>query len=147
MPTRTAKARWTGAITSGSGTMRLGSGAFEGKYSFSSRMENAAGTNPEELIGAASAGCFSMAFAGALGAAGHQPQEISTDATVHFEKTDKGWTITKVELNTEAVVPGIEEPAFKQIAKDAEKGCPVSKALAGTEIVLNAKLKSGAEVR
>jgi osmotically inducible protein OsmC len=146
MPTRTAKARWTGAITSGSGTMRLGSGAFEGKYSFSSRMENAAGTNPEELIGAASAGCFSMAFAGALGAAGHQPQEISTDATVHFEKTDKGWTITKVELTTEGTVPGIDEATFTRIANEAKKGCPVSKALTGTEIVLHAVLKSGAQV-
>ncbi len=147
MPTRKAHAHWTGPISSGNGTMRLGSGAFEGKYSFSSRMENGAGTNPEELIGAASAGCFSMAFAAGLGAAGHQPQEISTDANVHFEKTDKGWTITKIELNTEAVVPGIEEPALKQIATEAEKGCPVSKALTGTEIVLNAKLKSGVQVR
>ncbi|MDQ6884998.1 MAG: OsmC family peroxiredoxin [Candidatus Dormibacteraeota bacterium] len=147
MPTRTAQAHWTGALQNGSGTMRFGSGAFEGKYSFNSRMENGTGTNPEELIGAASAGCFSMAFAAALGAAGHQPQEISTDATVHFEKTDKGWTITKVELNTEAVVPGIEEAALKQIAGAAEKGCPVSKALTGTEVVLNAKLKSGAQVR
>ncbi|MEO6797747.1 MAG: OsmC family protein [Candidatus Dormibacter sp.] len=147
MPTRTAKARWTGAIATGNGTMRLGSGAFEGAYSFSSRMENGAGTNPEELIGAASAGCFSMAFAGALGTAGHQPQEISTDATVHFEKTDKGWAITRIELSTEGVVPGIDETAFKQIASEAEKGCPVSKALTGTKIVLSAKLKKGAVVR
>ena len=146
MQTRTAQARWQGALKDGKGTMRLGSGAFEGQFSFQSRMENGAGTNPEELIGAAEAGCFSMAFANALDEAGHKPQEISTAAKVQFEKTDKGWTITKIELTTEGTVPGIDEASFTRIANEAKKGCPVSKALTGTEIVLNAVLKSGAQV-
>ena len=147
MPTRSAQAKWTGALKNGNGTMRFGSGAFEGKYSFNSRMENGTGTNPEELIGAAEAGCFSMAFANALSEAGHQPQEIATVAIVHFEKTEGGWTITKIELKTEGIVPGIDEATFIRIGKEAKKGCPVSKALTGTEIVLDAKLKTGAEVR
>jgi osmotically inducible protein OsmC len=147
MPTRSAQARWTGGLKDGSGTMRLGSGAFEGRFSFKSRMEEGTGTNPEELIGAAEAGCFSMAFAGALSEAGHQPQEISTQAKVNFEKTEKGWTITKLELETEGTVPGIDEATFNKIANQAKKGCPVSKALAGTEIVLHAVLKQGAQAR
>jgi len=147
MPTRSAQARWTGGLKDGNGTMRLGSGAFEGRFSFKSRMEEGTGTNPEELIGAAEAGCFSMAFAGALGEAGHQPQEISTQAKVQFEKTEKGWTITKLELETEGTVPGIDVATFNKIANDAKKGCPVSKALAGTEIVLHAVLRQGAQTR
>jgi osmotically inducible protein OsmC len=147
MPTRNAQARWTGGLKDGSGTMRLGSGAFEGRYSFKSRMEEGTGTNPEELIGAAEAGCFSMALAGALGEAGHQPQEISTQARVQFEKTEKGWTITRLELETEGTVPGIDDATFNKIANQAKKGCPVSKALAGTEIVLHAVLKQGAQAR
>lgn len=147
MPQRTAQARWQGALRDGKGTMRFGSGAFEGAYSFNSRMENGSGTNPEELIGAAEAGCFSMAFADALGEAGHQPQEISTQAKVQFEKTEKGWTITKIDLETEGTVPGIDEATFNRIANEAKKGCPVSKALAGTEIVLRAVLKQGAPAR
>ena len=123
--------------------MRLGSGAFEGSYSFSSRMENGAGTNPEELIGAAHAGCFSMAFAGALSQAGHKPQEIRTTATVHFDKTEQGWGITRIDLATEGNVPGVDEGAFKRLAEEAKKNCPVSKALAATPITLQAKLKSG----
>jgi lipoyl-dependent peroxiredoxin len=146
MPTRTAQARWQGALKDGKGTMRLGSGAFEGQFSFQSRMENGAGTNPEELIGAAEAGCFSMSFANGLSEAGHAPQEIATQAKVQFEKTDKGWTITKVELTTEGTVAGIDEATFTRIANEAKKGCPVSKALTGTEIVLHAVLKSGAQV-
>jgi osmotically inducible protein OsmC len=123
--------------------MRLGSGAWEGKYSFSSRMENGAGTNPEELIGAAEAGCFSMAFANGLDQAGHKPQEIRTSARVHFEKVEKGWTITRIELTTEGNVPGIDEATFKKIAEEAKKSCPVSRALAATQVDLNATLKSG----
>ncbi|TMD82365.1 MAG: OsmC family peroxiredoxin, partial [Chloroflexi bacterium] len=112
----------------GSGTMRLGSGAFEGSYSFKSRMEDGPGTNPEELIGAAHAGCFSMAFANGLTQAGHKPQEIRTTASVHFDKGDKGWGITRIDLATEGDVPGIDEATFKRLAEDAKKDCPVSKA-------------------
>jgi osmotically inducible protein OsmC len=123
--------------------MRLGSGAFEGAYSFKSRMEEGPGTNPEELIGAAHAGCFSMAFANGLMQGGHKPQEIRTTASVHFDKTDKGWGITLIELKTEGNVPGIDEATFKRLAEDAKKNCPVSKALAATPITLQATLKSG----
>ena len=123
--------------------MRLGSGAFEGSYSFKSRMEDGPGTNPEELIGAAHAGCFSMAFANGLTQAGHKPQEIRTTASVHFDKTDKGWGITLIELKTEGTVPGIDEATFQRQAEDAKKNCPVSTALAATPITLSATLKSG----
>jgi lipoyl-dependent peroxiredoxin len=123
--------------------MRLGSGAFEGSYSFKSRMENGAGTNPEELIGAAHAGCFSMAFANALSQAGHKPQEIRTTASVHFDKTDQGFGITRIDLATEGNVPGVDDATFKRIAEDAKQNCPVSKALAATPITLSATLKSG----
>jgi lipoyl-dependent peroxiredoxin len=123
--------------------MRLGSGAFEGNYSFQSRMGEGAGTNPEELIGAAHAGCFSMAFANGLSQAGHKPQEIHTTASVHFDKTDKGWSITRIDLESEGTVPGIDEATFKRLADDAKQNCPVSKALAATPITLTATLKSG----
>ncbi|TMC43898.1 MAG: OsmC family protein [Chloroflexi bacterium] len=143
MPVRTAEARWQRSLQDGSGTMRLGSGAFEGAYSFQSRMENGPGTNPEELIGAAHAGCFSMAFANGLTQAGHKPQEIRTKASVHFDKTEEGWGITRIDLATEGNVPDIDEAAFKRLAEDAKKNCPVSKALAATPITLSATLKSG----
>ena len=143
MPVRTAEARWQRSLQDGSGTMRLGSGAFEGSYSFKSRMEDGAGTNPEELIGAAHAGCFSMAFASGLSQAGHKPQEIRTVASVHFDKTDQGWGISRIDLATEGNVPGIDEATFKRLAEDAKKNCPVSKALAATPITLQATLKSG----
>jgi lipoyl-dependent peroxiredoxin len=143
MPVRTAEATWQRSLQDGSGTMRLGSGAFEGSYSFKSRMEDGPGTNPEELIGAAHAGCFSMAFANGLTQAGHKPQEIRTKATVHFDKGDQGWGISRIELATEGTVPGIDEAAFKRLAEDAKKNCPVSKALAATPITLSATLKSG----
>jgi len=123
--------------------MRLGSGAFEGSYSFKSRMEDGPGTNPEELIGAAHAGCFSMAFANGLTQAGHKPQEIRTKASVHFDKTDQGFAITRIELATEGNVPGIDDATFRRLAEEAKKNCPVSKALAATPITLNATLKTG----
>jgi osmotically inducible protein OsmC len=123
--------------------MRLGSGAFEGSYSFKSRMEDGPGTNPEELIGAAHAGCFSMAFANGLTQAGHKPQEIRTTASVHFDKGDTGWGITRIELATEGNVQGIDDATFKRLAEEAKKNCPVSKALAATPITLNATLKTG----
>jgi lipoyl-dependent peroxiredoxin len=123
--------------------MRLGSGAFEGSYSFKSRMEDGPGTNPEELIAAAHAGCFSMSFANGLTQAGHKPQEIRTTASVHFDKGDQGWGISHIELKTEGNVPGVDEATFKRLAEEAKQNCPVSKALAATPITLQATLKSG----
>jgi lipoyl-dependent peroxiredoxin len=142
MPTRNAHAEWNGSIGEGSGTMALGSGAFEGKYSFKSRMEDGPGTNPEELIGAAHAGCFSMALSVVLGAEGHEPESIKTDAKVRFDKEGDGFAITSVALTTRAKVPGIDNDAFVKAAEAAKANCPVSKALTGTEISLDAALES-----
>ncbi len=142
MAVRTAKAVWEGELKTGKGTMRLGSGAFEGNYSFSSRFENGPGTNPEELIGAAHAGCFSMAFAAALGQEGFKPKSIRTTASVHIVSEGGGFVIPEIDLDTEAEVPGIDQMKFQQIAEDAEKNCPVSKALGSVIIRLKAKLAS-----
>jgi lipoyl-dependent peroxiredoxin len=140
MPVRKADAVWEGDIRGGNGKVSLGSGAFEGRYSFGSRFEEGAGTNPEELIGAAHAGCFSMALSGGLGRGGHTPKRIATTAKVHIEKVGEGFSITRIELDTQAEVPGIDDATFQEFAKKAKEGCPVSRALAGTEITLNAKL-------
>ena len=140
MAIRTAKAQWDGNLQEGKGTMALGSGAFEGAYSFASRFEEGKGTNPEELLGAAHAGCFSMAFANALAKGGFTPKSVRTNAKVHLMKQDAGFAITLIELQTEAQVPGIDNAKFQEIADGAKKGCPVSKALAATEIKLDAKL-------
>ena len=140
MPVRKASAVWEGDIRGGNGKVSLGSGAFEGRYSFGSRFEEAAGTNPEELIGAAHAGCFSMALSGGLGRAGHPPKRIATTAKVHIEKVGEGFSITKIELDCEAEVPGLDDATFQNLANKAKEGCPVSKALAGTQITLTAKL-------
>lgn len=140
MPVRKANAVWEGDIRGGNGKVALGSGAFEGRYSFGSRFEDGAGTNPEELVGAAHAGCFSMALSGGLGRGGHTPKRIATTAKVHIEKVGEGFSITRIELDTEAEVPGIDEATFQDFANKAKEGCPVSKALAGTQITLNAKL-------
>jgi osmotically inducible protein OsmC len=140
MPTRNATAVWNGAIKEGNGTMKLGSGAFEGRYSFGSRFESDPGTNPEELIGAAHAGCFSMALSGFLGRAGHSPETITTKALVHIDKDGDGFTITRIELHPEVSVPGLDDAEFQEIANTAKEKCPVSRALAGTEITLDAKL-------
>ena len=120
--------------------MKLGSGAYEGAYSFSSRFEEGKGTNPEELIGAAEAGCFSMALSSNLEKAGHPPKRISTVATVKLEMIEGAPKITTIDLKTEANVPGIDQAKFREIADQTKKGCPVSKALAGTQINLDAKL-------
>jgi lipoyl-dependent peroxiredoxin len=139
MPTRNAHAEWKGAIDAGEGTMEFGSGAFEGAYSFQSRMQNGPGTNPEELIGAAHAGCFSMALSVVLGGEGHTPDSIETDAKVSFEQQGEGWAITGVELTTVGKVPGMDEDAFRQAAEAAKENCPVSQALS-VPITLNASL-------
>lgn len=141
MAVRTADAVWNGDLKSGTGTMELGSGAFKGPYSFQSRMENGAGTNPEELIGAAHAGCFSMQFAAMLAHAGFPPNSIHTSAKVTFGPSGGGFAISGIELTTEGDVPGIAPSQFEATAQDAKANCPVSKALAGVDIVLHATLK------
>lgn len=141
MVTRTARAQWTGNVPDGEGSVALGSGAFEGPYGFRSRMgDGQTGTNPEELIGAAHAGCFSMALSLALTQAGHPPESIRTRAKVHLEQRDGGYVIPLVELETDAQVPGIDDARFQALANDAKLNCPVSRALAGVEIRLTARL-------
>jgi lipoyl-dependent peroxiredoxin len=140
---RRADARWEGDLREGRGTMRLGSGAFEGKYSFGTRFEGAPGTNPEELIGAAHAGCYSMALANALAKAGHKPRSIETSAVVHLDKVEAGFGITTIDLSTRGQVPGIAEAEFQRFAEDAKKNCIVSRALAGVTIRLTATLTAG----
>jgi len=120
--------------------MKLGSGAYEGAYSFSSRFENGSGTNPEELIGAAEAGCFSMALSVGLEKAGHPPKNISTTANVKLEKVGDAFRITEIALETEADVPGIDDAKFQEVAEQTKKNCPVSVALGGTQITLKARL-------
>ena len=142
MPGRTAKAVWEGSLKEGKGRMTLGSGAFEGQYSFASRFEEGTGTNPEELIAASHAGCFSMALSASLGNAGFTPTRIQTDANVHMALVGAGMKINKIDLKTEAQVPGIDEQKFQEIADTAKKNCPVSQALAGVEIAMTAKLVS-----
>jgi len=140
MATRTGSAVWEGTLREGKGTVKLGSGAYEGPYSFASRFESGTGTNPEELIGAAHAGCFSMALSAGLTKAGFSPKRIATTARVHLENVGGGFKITSIDLETEAEIPGIEEQTFLEQAETAKKNCPVSQALAGTEIKLQARL-------
>ena len=140
MPVRNAEAVWEGNLLKGKGKMKLGSGAFEGAYSFSSRFENGLGTNPEELIGAAHAGCFSMALSFMLEQAGYTPERVHTTAKVHVDKVEDGFKITVIELETQGKIPGIDEKTFLENAETAKKGCPVSQALSGTEIRLKATL-------
>ena len=140
MVIRNAEATWKGSLKEGKGRMKVGSGAFEGAFSYTTRFEDEPGTNPEELVGAAHAGCFSMSVSSNLGKAGFTPDTITTKAKVHFGKVDGVSTITLIELDCEASVPGIEAAQFAEIAEAAKKGCPVSVALAGVEIRLNARL-------
>src|SRR5213083_690480 len=137
MAIRNGSAVWEGTVKEGKGTVKLGSGAFEGPYSFSSRFEDGKGTNPEELIAAAHAGCFSMALSGALTRAGHPPTRVHTTAKVHIDKGEAGFSITRIELKTEGEVPGIDEATFKKEAEGAKVNCPVSKALTGAEVTLD----------
>jgi osmotically inducible protein OsmC len=135
MPTRTANARWNGSLQEGAGTMRMASGAYEGPYSFQSRFEEGDGTNPEELIAAAHAGCFSMALSGELGRSGHEVESVETEARVHLEKVEGGFAIKRIELLTRASVPGIDDDEFQKHAQAAKEGCPVSQALAAVESI------------
>jgi osmotically inducible protein OsmC len=140
MPVRKANAVWTGTIGAGKGFMKVASGHMEGEYSAPSRFEQGSGTNPEELIGAAHAGCYSMALSAALSKAGFKPKKIETTASVHIDKIGEGWKITKIELETRAEIPDIDAKTFDQHAQAAKTGCPVSQALTGTKIELKAKL-------
>ena len=140
MAVRESSAFWKGNLTEGNGSMRLGSGAYEGAFSRASRFEEGAGTNPEELIGAAHAGCFSMYLSLILSKAGHVPTRIDTTAKVHLGEGPK---ITLIELSTVGDVPGIDEKTFIEFAEQARKGCPVSQALAAVDMNLNARLAQG----
>ncbi len=142
MPLRTASAIWEGDLINGKGHLSLGSGSFKGQYSFRSRFEEGEGTNPEELIGAAHAGCFSMEFAHELKQADYSPERISTKAKVNLLKNPEGFKIQKIELITEATIPGIDDEKFLEIAESAKKNCPVSQALTGVQIDLRAVLLS-----
>src|SRR5881628_2989739 len=141
MPTQNAEAEWKGDLAEGSGRLKVGSGAFDGPYSFKSRFEEGqAATNPEELIGAAHAGCFTTALTALLSRARLTPTRIHTRAKVTLERVGEGFAITRIELETEAEIPGIDDATFQRNALDAKQNCPVSKALAGTEIHLTATL-------
>ena len=138
---RTASARWQGGAQDGSGTLTTQSGTLaDVPFTFKARFGDGKGTNPEELIAVAHAGCFSMALSAQLTQAGHPPTRIHTTARVHLEKVEGGFAIPKIDLVTEAEIPGIDAATFEQVAQAAKAGCPVSKALAGTEITLQATL-------
>jgi len=137
MAIRASSAVWKGDLVKGKGTMRLGSGAYEGEYTRASRFEDGPGTNPEELIGAAHAGCFSMFLSAILSKAGHVPVRIETEAKVHLGDGPK---ITLIELSTVGEVPGIDLETFIKFAEEAKKGCPVSQALSAVPMTLKAAL-------
>jgi|SRR6185437_10747606 len=139
MVVRLAEAEWKGDLKSGKGSVKAGQG-LQCAYSFTSRFESGAGSNPEELLGAAHASCFSMALSNALAGAGFTPTRVHTTAKVHLEKTDSGFAVTKIELETEADVPNIDDAKFQAEAEKSKKGCPISKALSAVPISLNAKL-------
>ncbi|WP_421724020.1 OsmC family protein [Bauldia sp.] len=144
MAIRTSDAEWKGTLKDGEGHMRLGSQAFEGRYSFASRFEDGGGTNPEELIGAAHAGCYSMALAADLGGAGFSPEYVRTTAKVHLNPRDGGgFEINKIELTTAAKVPGVEPSKFMEIAEQTKINCPVSYALRSVpDVTLDATLET-----
>ncbi len=141
MPVRKGSAEWKGNLREGKGTVSTETGTLKNvAYNFVSRFEQGDQTNPEELIGAAHAACYSMAFANNLSTAGHKVNSIQTEDKVTIEKKEAGFTITKIEVNTVGNVEGIDDATFQKMAEEAKKGCPVSRALTGVEIVLNAKL-------
>jgi osmotically inducible protein OsmC len=141
VPTRTGSAEWLGDLKTGSGTLTVGEGVFQGPFSFASRFEDGEGTNPEELIAAAHAACFSMALSAMLAGHGHPPDSVRTSARVFLRNVDGAPTIQRIELETEGRVPGIDQDHFQSHAEDAKAGCVVSRALAGvSEIELTARL-------
>lgn len=140
---RKATARWEGDLRTGTGSVRLGSGAFEGPYSFGTRFESAPGTNPEELLGAAHAGCFTMALSLGLTKAGHPPASLDTTAAVELDKTGDAFSVTRIRLTTRGRVPGLDEAKFRELAEDAKKNCIISRALSGVRMELDAALTGG----
>jgi len=138
---RHASSEWSGDLKSGRGRIEMGSGAFAGPYSFISRFEGSGDTNPEELLGAAHAGCYSMALAHALSQAGHKVERIATTATVSLDKDAKGFAITGIALRTRGKVAGIDDAAFQRFAEDTKTGCIVSRALAAVPMTLDAALE------
>lgn len=140
MPTREANAVWNGNLTSGKGTVKLGSGEFEGAYTVPGRFESGAGTNPEELLGASHAGCYSMQLAAFLSEAGFKPESVETTAKVTLSKDGDGFAISQIALTTRAKVPGMDKNAFLEQAEKAKTNCPISKALSATDISLDAAL-------
>ena len=138
MAVRTATAEWQGNLNEGRG--KIGFGTFEGNYSFSSRFEEGEGTNPEELLGAAHAGCYTMALSAALGRNGYNPERVNTTATVHLLKKDEKLTVTRIDLKVEAKIDGIDNDTFQQFAEDAKANCIISRALNVEEITLDATL-------
>ena len=141
MPTRNAHATWQGGLKGGKGSFEGESGAIGGSYSFGSRFGDAGGTNPEELLAAAEAACYSMALSAGLEAQGHAPESVRTEAACTVEKQGEGFTITTMKLRVRARVPGLDPSAFREAAEATKKGCPVSKALAGVDIQLDAELE------
>jgi len=138
---RKATATWSGTVPDGGGRMALGSGAFEGPFTLRARVEDGQHTaNPEELIGLGHAGCFTMSLADLLSTEGHPPRDLQTEAQVSLEQTDTGWAITRIELHTRGEVEGVDAETFERLAEQAKATCPVSRALAGTEISLVAEL-------
>ena len=143
MPIRFSEAMWEGTLKDGKGRMRIGESGFEIDYSFSSRFSDSMGANPEELIGAAHAGCFSMALSLLIGESGFTTSVIRTGAAVHLDKTERGFAIRKIHLRVSARIPGMGESDFLKLAEEAKANCPVSKALAGVDIRLDAALENG----
>ncbi|MGH2882809.1 MAG: OsmC family peroxiredoxin [Solirubrobacteraceae bacterium] len=141
--TRTAKASWQGDLADGGGRIGVGSGAYEGPFTLRARVEDVErSTNPEELIGAAHAGCFTMSLANLLTESGHPPADLQTSAKVRLEQLETGFSITNITLQTVGEVPGVDADTFAKLARQAKDTCPVSRALAGTEITLEARLAS-----
>lgn len=140
MATRTGEAHWEGTLKEGKGRFSTGSGEVSGVYSFSTRFEEQEGSNPEELIGAALASCFSMKLAGDVGAADHKPESVRTVATVHLDKGESGFAITGIDLDSEAKIAGIDPAEFEKIAQSSKENCPVGRALFAVPITLRAKL-------
>lgn len=140
MQTRRGTAEWRGTLEEGEGRISFGDGRFDEPYTAASRFKSGTGTNPEELLGAAHAACFSMALSHGLAQAGHAPERVRTDADVQLEESDGGFSLTTIRLKTEARVPGLDENTFQQIATEAKENCPVSKALKGCNIELEARL-------
>ena len=142
MPVRNSKSVWMGKLKEGKGSIALGSGNFEGDYSFASRFEQGTGTNPEELVAAAHAGCFSMALAHELEQGGFDSDKIDTDCSISLEKAEVGFKIAKIELRTRAKVPGLDERTFLRLAESAKVNCPLSQALRSVDIELQAELNT-----